>query len=133
MKPDIRWQQRLNNLGSAVGQLREGLAIRNPDNFHKQGVIKCFEYTFELAWKTLQDYLKEVTGYADVKGPRPVLQQAFQDQIIKDGKLWFTMLESRNLSSHIYDAAEIENIFTRITQEYLKPFDDLVAFLRSKS
>ena len=133
MKPDIRWQQRLNNLGSAVGQLREGLAIRNPDNFHKQGVIKCFEYTFELAWKTLQDYLKEVTGYADVKGPRPVLQQAFQDQIIKDGKLWFTMLESRNLSSHIYDAAEIETIFMRITQDYLKPFDDLVAFLRLKS
>ncbi len=132
MSKDIRWKQRLDNLKDAVRQLHTGLAIGNPDNFQKQGVIKCFEYTFDLAWKTIQDYLKADRGYTDISGPRPVLQQAFQDQIIRDGELWFNMLESRNLSSHIYDSNEMEKIFRRITIAYLNPFDELVEYLVAK-
>jgi hypothetical protein len=70
MDPDIRWRQRFDNLIQAVEQLHKGMALQNPDNFQKQGIIKCFEYTFELAWKTLQDYLKDARGYGDIKGPR---------------------------------------------------------------
>ncbi len=48
----------------------------------EEGLIQRFEYTFELAWKCLQDLLAE-RGYANVRGPRPVIEQAFQDGIIR--------------------------------------------------
>jgi hypothetical protein len=50
----------------------------------QQGLIKAFEYTFELSWKTLQDLLKH-KGYRDILGPRPVIEQSFQDGYINDG------------------------------------------------
>ena len=85
---DIRWQQRFQNYKKAYLQFEQALTLKNPDLFQKQGVIQCFEYTFELAWKTLQDYLSEKMGYVDIKGPRPALEQSFSDGILRDGVTW---------------------------------------------
>ena len=62
---DIRWKQRLQNYKKAFGQLRDALKIKTPDILQKQGIIQCFEYTFELAWKTLQDFLIQEKGYTE--------------------------------------------------------------------
>ena len=59
--PDIRWQQRFDNFDRALGLLREALA-NGPaalNQLEKQGVVQRFEYTSELAWKTIEDYLEE--------------------------------------------------------------------------
>ncbi len=98
----------------------------------KQGMIKCFEYTFELAWKTLQDFLIEVRGYGDAKGPRPVLEQAFQDGIIADGMTCFDMLKSRNLTAHLYDEKEADVVFSKITKTYLPLFLSLRSFFEKQ-
>jgi len=50
----------------------------------EQGLIKAFEYTYELAWKTLQDLLN-YKGYSNIVGPRPVLEQSFRDGYLHDG------------------------------------------------
>ena len=54
----VRWRQRFQNLDKAFGQLARGLAIENPSDIERQGVIQSFEFTFELSWKTLKDYLE---------------------------------------------------------------------------
>lgn len=125
---DIRWKQRFQNYKKALVQLEDGLKVKNPDILQKQGIIQCFEYTFELAWKTLQDFLIEERGYADAKGPRPALEQAFQDGIIKDGITWLDMLKSRNLTTHLYDEKEVEAIHTKVAKKYKSLFVALRKF-----
>jgi len=98
---DIRWKQRFSNYKKAYGQLSEFIARDKLNKFELQGLIQCFEYTFELAWKTMKDYLEE-EGY-DVRSPRTAIQTAFQAQLVKDGHMWIDALEKRNLMAHTYD------------------------------
>lgn len=127
-RPDIRWKQRLKNYEKALAQLEKGLKVKRPDILQKQGIIQCFEYTFELAWKTLQDFLVQERGYISDKGPRPVLEQAFQDNIISDGITWFDMLKSRNLTTHLYDEKEVAAIHRKVVKKYFKLFVALRSF-----
>ena len=99
---DIRWHQRFNSFNKAFSQLGRFVTEKELNEMEEQGLIKAFEYTFELAWKTLQDLLKE-KGYNNVLGPRPVIEQSFQDGYITKGKEWLSMYNSRNLTSHTYD------------------------------
>ena len=84
----------------------------------KDGVIKRFEFTMELAWKTIQDILNS-QGYPDIKGPKPAIKQAFRDGIITEGQEWINMLDDRNKSSHLYDEAIAFAIFDKIQLQYL--------------
>ena len=129
---DIRWQQRWQNYQKAYGQLQHALHIQDPDAVHIQGIIQCFEYTFELAWKTLQDYLTEKFGY-DVKGPRPVLEQAFADGLIKDGVVWLDMLKKRNLTSHLYDENTVLEIYAHVRSAYFEQFTELLHFFEKNN
>lgn len=121
---DIRWQQRFNNFDKAFNQLERFKEVVNLNELEKQGLIKAFEYTFELSWKTLQDLLKD-KGYIDIVGPRPVIEQSFQDGYIADGNGWMRMHKSRNLTSHTYDEQTAEEIITSIRKEYYYLLRDL--------
>lgn len=113
MNLDIRWKQRFSNLKKAYEQLTEFMEKSELNKFEVQGLIQCFEYTFELSWKTIKDYL-EFEGY-DVKTPRDTIKKAFQVGIIDDGSVWLDALEKRNLMSHTYN----ENI-TNQTEQLIK-------------
>src|SRR3989338_6753760 len=118
MKP-TRWQQRFENFEKAFLLLNEPLKQKNPDklsDLEEEGVIQRFEYTFELSWKTLRDYMRY--GGIETDLPRDVIKQAFASGLIKDGQKWIDMLESRNLMSHIYDETAFGNIYAKITKEY---------------
>jgi len=115
MKNDIRWKQRFDNFSKAIAQLGEFIEKPELNKFEVQGLIQCFEYTFELAWKTIKDYLEE-QGF-EVNTPRMAIQTAFQVQIIKDGHKWIDALEKRNLMAHTYDenlAKEAEHLIRTI-------------------
>ncbi|EQB89322.1 nucleotidyltransferase substrate binding protein (TIGR01987 family) [Clostridium punense] len=101
MNQDIRWKQRLSNFKKATTQLTEFIEKDSLNKFEVQGLIQCFEYTFELAWKTMKDYL-EFEGY-EVKSPRATIQTAFQIELLTDGHIWIDALEKRNLMAHTYD------------------------------
>ena len=129
---DVRWKQRFQNYKKALSQLEAALKVKKPDILQKQGTIQWFEYTFELAWKTLQDFLMQERGYVEARGPRPVLEQAFQDGIIKDGLIWMDMLKSRNLTTHLYDEKSVEKIYTNVVQEYYTLFQALGKFFEDQ-
>ena len=98
---DIRWRQRLANFRKALLQLTEFMEKPELNKLEKQGLIQCFEYTFELAWKTMKDYLEE-QGYT-VQSPRMAIQTGFQMKLIQNGHQWIDALEKRNLMAHTYD------------------------------
>jgi nucleotidyltransferase substrate binding protein (TIGR01987 family) len=114
---DIRWVQRFINYNKAFAQLERFVAKAELNEMEIQGLIKAFEYTYELAWKTLQDFLEE-KGYTDVVGPKPVIERCFQDGYISDGNGWMKMHVSRNLTSHTYDEGTAEEIVREIRNLY---------------
>jgi nucleotidyltransferase substrate binding protein (TIGR01987 family) len=130
MEQNVRWKERFVSYCKALLQLEEGLQQKNFSVLEKDGIIKWFEFTFELAWKTLQDLLSD-RGYLDIKGPKPVIKQAFHDEIISDGQAWIDMLNDRNKSSHLYDETSARGIFDKIQIEYLKLLTDLKIILQN--
>lgn len=129
---DIRWVQRLINFNKAFSQLERFVAKDDLNEMEEQGLIKAFEYTYELSWKTLQDLLKE-KGYIDVLGPKPVIEKSFQDAYISDGKAWMKMHLSRNLTSHTYDEETADEIVHEIKSVYFYLFKELRNRLEEES
>ncbi|MBI9033618.1 MAG: nucleotidyltransferase substrate binding protein [Bacteroidales bacterium] len=133
---DVRWKQRFANYQKALSQLERFPARNMLNEFEIQGLIKAFEYTFELAWKTLQDFLEEIAAYPDIKGPRPVIMKAFQDGYLTHGESWMSMLKDRNRTVHTYDQATASEIADAITKEYMPLFaalnKKLEGFLQKK-
>jgi len=131
MTQDIRWQQRFTNLNKAFTQLEKAVELGSYSDLEREGLIQRFEYTYELAWKTLQDFL-EYIGYVDVKGPRPVIEQAFKNGIIEDGNGWMAMKKSRELTSHTYDEDTAKAIAAAILNRYYPLFKSLTAKLETE-
>ncbi len=124
---DIRWLQRFINFNKAFKQLERFVKRENLNEMEAQGLIKAFEYTYELSWKTLQDLLKE-KGYADILGPKPVIKQSFQDGYISEGEGWMRMHASRNLTSHTYNEDTADEIIEKVRIEYF----DLLKNLKNR-
>nr|WP_319538480.1 nucleotidyltransferase substrate binding protein [uncultured Methanospirillum sp.] len=122
---DIRYKQRLVNFCKAEKMLTEavGLYYNRPlTPIEKQGFIKTFEFTFELAWKVMKDYIM-YQGDPDVMGSRDVIRKAFSLGLIKDGDTWISMIASRNLTSHTYDEKTMEETLALIAGEYHPLFE----------
>lgn len=123
-RKDIRWQQRFMNFTKAFTQLEKFIVKEELNELEEQGLIKAFEYTYELSWKTLQDLLRE-KGYQDIAGPKPVIEQSFQDGYIQHGEGWMRMHNSRNLTSHSYNEETAHEIAEKIVSEYFELFKQL--------
>ncbi|MCI0550219.1 MAG: nucleotidyltransferase substrate binding protein [Anaerolineae bacterium] len=108
---DIRWIQRFNNFEKALNQLTKFIEKGKLNELERQGLIQAFEYTFELAWNTLKDYL-EGQGEQNIFGSRDAFRLAFKRGLIEDGETWMKMITSRIATSHTYNedvAAQIAN------------------------
>ncbi|MFH0798702.1 MAG: nucleotidyltransferase substrate binding protein [Pseudomonadota bacterium] len=123
MNKTIRWQQRFENYEKAFAQLEKTIAIKKPNDAERAGLIQFFEVSFELAWKTLRDYL-ESAGYT-TQSPRDAIKQAFQSQLISNGEAWLEALDNRNLTVHTYDEKTAVKIETLIRKSY---YPELKAF-----
>ena len=130
MELDIRWKQRFENFSKAAAQLKEFIEKPDLNKFEKQGLIQCFEYTFELAWKTMKDFL-EAQGFA-VKSPRETIQTAFQIELISDGHAWIDALDKRNLLAHTYDEGRANEAEELIRNRYYKAIGELRERLAEK-
>ena len=123
----IRWRQRFQNLDKAFLQLKRGLAIDCPRDIERQGVIQSCEFTFELSWKTLKDYLESQGVICQF--PREVIKQAFQNQIISEGEIWLDMLGKRNLLAHTYDEVIALEAYNLIKLHFAPQIEELVQWL----
>jgi nucleotidyltransferase substrate binding protein (TIGR01987 family) len=126
-----RWKERLKSYSKALLQLESALQQKQFSVLEKDGVIKRFEFTFELAWKTLQDKLYD-QGYLSTKGPKPVIKQAFNNGIITDGQAWIDMLIDRNNPTHLYDESAAVSIFDRIQITYFALLQELKSKLENE-
>lgn len=118
---DIRWQQRFSNYEKALAQLTEFIEKGNLNKFEEQGLVKCFEYTHELAWNVMKDFLTE-DGIKNIFGSKTATRQAFNKGIIEQGEIWMDMIESRNDSVHGYDEKIADKISKKIVNDYFKEF-----------
>lgn len=98
----------------------------------KEGVIQRFEYTFELAWKTLKDYLEYSGIILKQITPKEVIKTGFESKILPDGDLWIEMLAKRNLLSHTYSQEVFANSIEQIRMDYVKLFAKFYNELKGK-
>ncbi len=124
MLEDIRWQQRFSNYRKALTQLESFLEPPSLNEREQQGLIKAFEYPFELAWNTLRDLLRS-QGDASLLGSRDTLREAFRLGLIEDGEAWMLMIQDRNLTSHTYNRSTADAIAAHILDSYLPCFQQL--------
>lgn len=130
MDVDVRWKQRFQNFDKAFKRLADAILIirKDPDNVLLQaGLIQTYEFAFELAWKTLKDYL-EMEGFT-VHSPRATLRQAFQCGYIQQGDVWLKALNDRNLTAHTYDDEVAKEVIADIQQTYYFLLKDLHQWL----
>lgn len=109
---DIRWKQRFQNFSKALMQLTDAINLQQQrplSKLEKQGFIKAFEFTHELAWKVMKDYFY-YQGNTSITGSRDASREAFQNNIITDGDNWMTMIQSRNKAVHSYDETTVNEI-----------------------
>lgn len=114
MAADIRWQQRFANYTRALEQLERFFEPPALNEREQQGLIKAFEYTFELAWNTLRDLLRS-QGNESLLGSRDTLREAFRLELIQDGESWMLMIQDRNLTSHTYNSSTADAIAANIS------------------
>lgn len=133
MNSDIRWIQRLDNYGRALQTLRSAaeLAAQRPlSELEQQGLIQGFEFTHELAWNLLKDFL-EAQGIAGLIGSRDAIRTAFKNGLLEDGETWMEMIKARNLSSHTYQLSLAQRIATDILTRFYPAFVALEQKMRS--
>lgn len=113
---DVRWKQRFQNYEKAFKRLSRAIEVVKAtpdDDLLQSGLVQTYEYTFELAWKTLKDYL-EMEGFL-LRSPRETIRQGFQGGYITNAEDWLQVLADRNLTVHIYD----DEIIIRVLKDIL--------------
>lgn len=131
MNQDIRWRQRFENFDRALCLLSNALADGQEklSPLEQEGAAQRLEYTLELTWKCMKDYLEESGVSINPSTPRQVIKEAFVAKIISDGQVWIDMLNHRNLLSHTYDFTIFEDAIRATIARYLPALQSLHQFL----
>ncbi len=124
-----RWHYRFANYRRAFLLLQEALDEPELTQLEQEGTIQRFEYTMELAWKVMKDYLEAQNLVLRQVTPKAVIRAASEAQLIDDAEAWMDALDDRNRMSHTYDSAHFEEVLDNIRDFYLTPMDDLRARL----
>jgi len=124
---DLRWIQRFDNFKRAFAQLADAAAQakqRKLSVLEEQGLIQAFEYTHELAWNTLKDFLEARGATVKIYGSRDATREAFAADLIENGEAWMMMIEHRNESSHTYNQKIADAIAAAILTRYVTEFEE---------
>jgi len=127
---DIRWKQRFKNFKKAFLLLKETVQIKKPSVAEQAGLIQFFEMTFELAWKTLKDYLE--FQKVEAKFPRDAIKQGFKYDLLDDGDMWIDMLEKRNMMAHTYNETDANLALELIYNQFFEQLELFYNLLEAK-
>ena len=123
-----RLKERYEDYTKALNRLKEAL-LEEPTDIVVDGTLQRYEFTFELAWKTIKDYLA-YNGYSDnIASPRAIIQLAYQAKVINNGDTWINMMLDRNALSHLYDEEKLREIYENVKNIYLNELNELKEFL----
>jgi len=124
---DIRWKQRFNNFLIAYQTLVDAILLseeRKLSALEQQGLIQSFEFTHELAWNVLKDYL-EHKGITGLIGSKDATRMAFKNGLIDNGEDWMKMIGDRNLTSHTYQLKIAEEVVENILVRFYPAFKQM--------
>lgn len=111
----------MNKFDEVVGQYRQALtkleeALAQPKNeFMRDSSIQRFEFTLDLAWKSVQIYLKDIHGI-DCNSPKQCFREAFRVDLIEYDDFWIELVDKRNETVHTYVeelAQEVYNVLPK--------------------
>lgn len=120
----------LSSLKSALKAFEDALEPKNL--LERDGSIQRFEFTFELAWKTLAKVLQSDQPLED-NSVRGILREGARRNLISNVEKWFEFQTARNQTSQTYDEKVAEQVFA--AAKSLPPFvheliDKLEVYLR---
>lgn len=125
--------QKIENYHHALAQLAEAVQIYTADPgdaLYRDGLIQRFEFTVELAWKSLKEYLEDQGAVLGIASPRGVLKEAYAAGVITDAETWNRIIEARNITSHVYDEKTAQTVADQIAWEFLPVLQKLGTFYR---
>lgn len=99
---DIRWQQRFENFDKAYQRLKEAMEQAELNELERNGLVQRFEFTLELGWKVMKDFLQE-QGFEFNPSPKDTFRQAQQARYISFAQALIDGLDIRNVLSHDYN------------------------------
>jgi len=134
---DVRWLQRLENYGRALATLQRAVAMakqRALSELEEQGLIQAFEFTHELSWLLLKDFLVD-QGVSGISGSRDAVREAVVRDLLSAGSeaTWMAMIRSRTLTSHTYNPALAKEIATLIIDRYAPELAILQQLMQARS
>lgn len=119
----VKTLNKYDNFSKAVKRLNEANTLyksHSDDDIYQDAIIKRFEFTFELAWKTLREAMLEQGYNIPFASPKGVLSSAFESGIIENEDVWLSMLSDRNVSVHDYGRDQASAVAERISEKYAK-------------
>ena len=125
--------QKIENYHHAMAQLEEAVAVYSRDrgdSLYRDGLIQRFEFTVELAWKSLKEYLEDQGTVLSITSPRAVLKDAYAAGVIMDADVWDEIIRSRNVTSHVYEEKTAIEVADRVCNTYLPVLKKLDNFYR---
>jgi nucleotidyltransferase substrate binding protein (TIGR01987 family) len=126
-----RWRLRFEVLERAYLQLDQACRLESYSDLELAGLLQTYQFTFELAWKTMKDLLS-FQGI-DANSPREVIKGAFAAGLLGDADLWLEALGSRNRLTLTYDAAMADEAKLLIKTIYAPMIGEAVSLLRTRS
>ncbi len=132
MEADTRWKQRFSNYEKALAQLTDAIeTYRDTENdLIKEGIIQRFEFTHELAWKVMKDFL-EYEGYVNITGSRTATREMYNKDLLENGQEWMNMIESRNETVHTYQEKILNEEYNKIVTIYYPLFHSFCLKMKS--
>jgi nucleotidyltransferase substrate binding protein (TIGR01987 family) len=127
---DIRWIQPFDNFKRAFARLQEAAEIadrRDLSDLERQGLIQAFEFTHELAWNTLKDFLTSRGTTQKIYGSKDATRMAFAAELIENGETWMQMIGHRNESSHTYNDEVAGRIMEAVCSFYVPAFETFMS------
>jgi nucleotidyltransferase substrate binding protein (TIGR01987 family) len=126
MNLEVRWKQRFENYQKAYQQLKLFLSHSKLNELEEQGLVKAFEYTYELSWNVIRDYFIS-QGNTNINGSRDAFKEALKMNLLEDGELWMKMILDRNKTSHAYSKDVVKEISENIRHSYFFLFEKLLS------
>ena len=123
-----RFEERKQDLINATNRLKEALD-EEENELMIDAVLHRYEFTFELAWKTLKDYLEYLGVATHTGSPREIIKESFAYGLISNGEVWIKMMLARNTLSHLYDEETSREVYDEIKNEYIYQIEKLIETL----
>lgn len=126
--------KKMDNFLNCLDVLKQAdFSLAAENEIYRTGIVGQFNLTFELAWKALQQVLR-VHGVqeAETGSPREILQLGYKVGFIENSSVWLLMLKKRNLSVHLYNEAEIDELLILIRDKFIPAFWQLGKMLQQK-